>query len=596
MKGTSERIEALRNLMMTERLSAYLIPSTDPHQSEYVPECWQRRAWVSRFTGSAGDVVVTMDKAGLWTDGRYFVQAEEQLSGSGIDLYRMGMPDVPKMEEFLIEELSRGDKVGIDPRLLSMERAKELDGRLSKKGISFRYVERNLVDELWEDRPKLPSDPISILPTSIAGESMPDKLTRIRERMKKNNATSMILTQLDAVAWTFNLRGSDVKYNPVFISYAVIGPRRSHLFIDLQKVNARMRKKLKRYVEIHDYRDIGMFLEGLGKQKGRIWTDEKVTNKWIELKLGEAKGLIRDRSPVVEFKSIKNDRELKGFKKAHVHDGIAVCRFLRWLERSLRMGETVTELDAARKVEEFRAQNKDHIGPSFSTIASFGEHGAIIHYEPTEETNIPVGKGIFLLDSGGQYLYGTTDITRTVTTGDVTEEQKDHFTRVLKGHIAIASLRFPKGFSGKQIDAFARRALWDAGMNYNHGTGHGIGHYLNVHEGPMGITPRDTGVPLADGNVLSNEPGFYKVGEYGMRIENVIVVVRDEEFSTEDTTFLRFETITLAPIDRRLINVHLLTNEERKWLNNYHRDVYHRLTRRLDPDTRKWLKDRTRRI
>ena len=589
-----ERVQALRELMKEHEVEAYLIPSTDPHSSEYVPECWQRRKWISGFTGSAGDVVITSDQGGLWTDGRYFIQAEEQLRGSGIDLYKMLMPDTPKLEDWIGDQLEEGQYLGVDPRVLSVDGAKKLDKKLSEKGIGIKYIDKNLVDEIWEDRPKPSKTPVRVLDDEITGESIGDKFSRIREKMEKEDVRAHVLSSLDTIAWTLNMRGSDVDYNPVFISYMVVEMGSVHLFVDGDKITEEAKEHLEGVVDLHGYDEVGPYLNKISKQEIGIWLDPKTANKWIHNQLRGKPRFHMDRSPVTDFKARKNEVELSGIREAHIRDGVAMVKFLKWLRDEVQNGE-VTELSAAEKLEGFRSQQDDFVGPSFETISGFKEHGAIIHYAASEESNVPIkGRGIYLVDSGGQYLMGTTDITRTVCFGEPTDEEKEMFTRVLKGHIGLATLKFPKGFSGKQIELPARKSLWDAGKNYNHGTGHGIGHYLNVHEGPMGITPRDTGVPLDSGMVLSNEPGYYKEGGYGIRIENIVVIREEEDLSSDELTFLCFDTVTLCPIDNRLIDVDMLTKEELEWLNLYHYRVREMLSPHLEGGDLEWLKESTK--
>ena len=590
------RLTALREIMKEEGVQAYLVPSTDPHQSEYLPECWKRRMWISGFTGSAGDVVVTLDSGGLWTDGRYFLQAEEQLAGSGIDLYKMMTTGFPKLEEWVADTLKEGEKLGIDPRLLSLDGAHTLEKKLREKGVLIKYVQDNLIDRLWEDQPSPSKDPVRVLDDALTGENVADKLTRIREKMGGPGCSAHILSALDTIAWTFNLRGADIEFNPVFISYAVIEKEKAHLFIDTGKITDEVRRHLGNLVEVHPYEDIKGHLEGLSGREIKIWIDPKTVNKWIMLLLkGKAK-FHRERSPVTDFKSRKNGTELQGMRDCQVVDGVAMVRFLKWLEGAVP-GGGVTEISASDKLEAFRAEGDKFVGLSFSTISGYRGHGAIIHYTASAESDVELkAEGIYLVDSGGQYLNGTTDITRTMTLGKPTDEEREMFTRVLKGHIDLAMLRFPKGFCGKQLELPARASLWKVGKNYNHGTGHGVGHFLNVHEGPMMISPRDQGVPLEVGNVLSNEPGYYKPDGYGIRIENLIACVKDEEFSTDDLTWLSFETITLCPIDLELVEPSMLTAEEREWFNSYHAEVYGTLSPHLDDAHREWLKSRTRTI
>ncbi|MFW3146873.1 MAG: aminopeptidase P family protein [Thermoplasmatota archaeon] len=588
-----ERVSALRDLMEREGIDAYIVPSTDQHNSEYLPECWKRRQWISGFTGSAGDVAVTKDKAGLWTDGRYFLQAEEQLQDTGIVLFKMGMEGVKKLEDWLARELSKGCKVGIDPRVISVDMSSKLSKTLKEREIELEYVQTNLVDELWKNRPQPSKNPIKVMDTEFTGASVNEKLEKVRAKLKEELCGAHVLSSLDTIAWTFNIRGTDIEFNPLVISYAVILDDSAHLFIDPKKVTQEVKAHLSGSATLHKYNDIGPFLGELGKKNIKVWIDPKTTNRWIMLSLGKGVRTHLERSPVTDMKSVKNEKEIQGFKDCLTVDGAAMVKFFRWLKEAVPRGG-VTEIEAADKLEQFRKQGKNFVGLSFSTISGYGEHGAIIHYDPTPETDVELKpEGIYLVDSGGQYQNGTTDITRTIALGEPTPEQKEMFTRVLKGHIDLARLRFPKGFSGKQIDAFARRALWDTGKNYNHGTGHGIGHYLNVHEGPMGITPRDVGVPLQAGNVLSNEPGYYKPCEYGIRTENLILTLKDLEFSTEEQEFLRFETMTLCPIDLNLVEASLLGQEERKWLNDYHTEVFEKLSPLLDDEHKEWLKENT---
>ncbi|MEA3558221.1 MAG: aminopeptidase P family protein [Candidatus Thermoplasmatota archaeon] len=588
-----ERVAALRKLMEREGIDAYMIPSTDAHHSEYLPKCWKRREWISGFTGSAGDVVITSDKGGLWTDGRYFLQAEEQLAGSGIDLFKMTLPDVPTLEEWVAKELKKGQKMGIDPKLLSVESARKLARALKERDVLLEYIESNLVDELWLDRPRPSRDPVIVLSEDLTGESVEEKLLRIREKMEDKLCNAHILGALDTIAWTFNIRGTDIDFNPLVISYAVITMEKAHLFLDKVKITEKMKGALQDLVEFHAYDEVGEFIS---KLRGRVWINPKTESKWIALNIESDTKVHMERSPITDMKSVKNEVELQGFRDCLVVDGVAMVKYLKWLEEEVPKGG-VTEISAANRLKEFRKEGDKFAGLSFTTISGFGEHGAIIHYDCTPETDVELGsEGIYLVDSGGQYLNGTTDITRTIAFGKPTDEQKEMFTRVLKGHIGLSTLRFPKGFSGKQIELPARKALWDAGKNYNHGTGHGVGHYLNVHEGPMGITPRDIGVPLKPGNVLSNEPGYYKAGEYGIRIENLIVVLDDDDLSSDEFQFLKFETLTMCPIDLNLVDMDLLNEEERTWLNEYHKEIYARLSPLLDDDHENWLEEHTRGI
>ncbi len=592
-----ERIQKLRDLMRKHKIQAYVIPSTDAHASEYVPAIWQRRAWISGFDGSAGDVIVTLDKAGLWTDSRYFLQAEEQLKGTGIDLYKIGVPGEPDMLSFLKRELKGGDSVGIDPKVISYRQAVQWLKELQGVGIKIKFIEDNLVDEIWEDQPEMPLDPIVVWDEKYAGESVDSKLQRIRQKMTEEGVQTHVLTMLDAIAWTFNIRSNDVEYNPVAIGYAVITQDEAELFVNKKKVNRKVKKHLKGLAKIRDYEDFRKRLPKLAKKKTRVWLEDESVNYWVVMMLQKRCELFFKRSMVTDFKAIKNATELAGFQACHIRDGVAMVKFLKWLDETAPQGG-VTEMSAQEKLKAFREEQKLFQGLSFETISSYNEHGAIVHYTSSPETDVELkAPGIYLIDSGGHYLDGTTDITRTIALGEPTAEQKDRFTRVLKGHIDLAMTLFPVGTQGIQLDTIARKPLWDIGLNYGHGTGHGVGTFLNVHEGPQGISYyRGLGVPLQPGMVCSNEPGYYKTGEYGMRVENLIVVTKDEEHSGEEWKFLKFYDLTLCPIDLNLVEKSLLTEEEIDYLNAYHQKVYDTLAPFLKKDEKNWLKGKTRSV
>jgi Xaa-Pro aminopeptidase len=575
--------------MREHGVDAYLIPTADAHLNEYVPTCWQRRNWLSGFTGSAGDLLVLPNQAALWTDGRYFLQAEQELEGSGIELYRSGEPGVPTIEEHLCSVLKKGKKVGIDPRVLSMARAKAMREKLSKAGVILAFVDTNLVDSIWDGAPCMPRAPIEIVPLQRAGESTESKLNELRSAMRKKGADALVITTLDAVAWTFNIRGKDVDYNPVVIAYGLITLEEATLYVDPSKVGKAMAEKLQG-MTICPYEQMGAALESLAKRKACVWVDQDNTNQWVAEQLGPC-SLVTDASPIIERKARKNPLEIAGMRRAHLRDGVAMVKFLRWLSEQVPKGN-VTELSAERQLEVFRSQGRHYRGPSFRTIAGFGPHGAIVHYAATEQSNAKLRSGIFLIDSGGQYLDGTTDITRTVQLGSkATAEHRRVFTLVLKGHIALARAKFPTGVRGMRLDTLARLPLWMDGRDYNHGTGHGVGAYLSVHEGPQSISPvRCQGAVLEPGNILSNEPGYYAAGKFGVRIENLVLVVKDPKLSTSEKTWLMFETLTLCPIDRTLLDMSLLTPEEIAWLNEYHRRVESTISPLLDDDRdRRWL-------
>ncbi|MBW2731315.1 MAG: aminopeptidase P family protein [Deltaproteobacteria bacterium] len=592
--ATKKKISLLREQMQTAGVDAYYIPSVDPHQSEYVADCWQRRAWLSGFNGSAGDVLVTGRMAGLWTDGRYFIQAADQLQGSSIKLFKQDQPRVPDIFLWIERNLQPGQLLGADPRTLSKAVEAKLCAAAEAAGAKVKLLEVNLVDEIWEDRPAPPQGPVAIHPARFAGESVARKLKRLRKELREARADALVITTLDAVAWTFNIRGNDIPYNPMVVAYGLITKESAQLFVDPAKVGAEVQEALAPVVEILPYTRFGKGLAALNHKEQKVWVDPGSVNAWVLSKLKRAR-LKTAASPILRMKAHKNAKELAGSRAAHVRDGVAMVRFLHWLSDAVPTGE-VSELSAAQQLRELRAEGQRFAGESFAPISGYAGHGAIVHYSADEESDAALNtEGIYLIDSGGQYLDGTTDITRTVLLGKrATAEQKDHFTRVLKGHIAIAQTRFPVGTAGRQIDAFARRALWDAGLDYAHGTGHGVGAYLSVHEGPQGISPtRCTGVPLEAGNILSNEPGYYREGAYGIRIENLVEVLPDETTSKNGAPFLGFSDLTLCPIDTRLVALKLLDAKERRWLNDYHKRVRKELMPLVSGPVKRWLREAT---
>jgi Xaa-Pro aminopeptidase len=589
--STREKVESLRRLMEEQGLSAYLVPSTDPHQSEYVPACWQRRAWLSGFTGSAGDLLITRTDAGLWTDARYFLQADQQLKGSGIRLYKLGEPKVPDLRTYLARTLKEGETLGCDPRVFSMAAARTMEQVLEPSGARMAWVEQNLVDLLWSGRPSLPREPIRLHDVKYAGESVQAKLRAVRKEMTEKRAAAHLVSALDAVAWLANIRGSDTTYNPVAIGHLLVTQKEALLFIEPAKVTETVAKKLAPAITVRPYDALDEHLRLLAGSRAVVWLDEATTSRWAEEALKGCR-FIREASPVTKMKAKKNPVQMDGFRAAHARDGVAMARFLCWIDRNVARGG-VSEISAAQKLAEFRAELELAQGSSFETISAYGAHGAIIHYGPTERSDVLLKpEGLYLIDSGGQYLDGTIDVTRTVLLGkSVSKEIKERTTRVLKGHINLARSRFPEGTRGIQIDLLARQALWEAGLDYKHGTGHGVGHYLCVHEGPQSITPyRDTGAAFEVGNVLSNEPGFYSDGAYGIRIESMVLVTEDPKPGPTGTKFLRFETLTMVPVDTRLIEPKLLSREEKEWLNGYHKTVFKTVAPRLDAVDRQWLK------
>ena len=590
-----ERITALREAMIQHKIDAYIIPTSDPHMSEYPADCWKYREWISGFTGSAGTVVVTANKAGLWTDSRYFLQAASQLEGSGIELYKMMLPETPSISDFLKYELKPGDTVGLNGETYSITEAQALERTLAEKEILLN-TNAPLIDSLWKERPAIPDAPMFEMPIELSGKSVEDKLIEINQMLHKAGADCTILSALDEVAWTFNIRGTDVTYNPVVISYAFISEKESVLFVNPKKLPTEIAEHLqKEGVTLADYGMLTTYLSRL-PERTRVFIDGKRTNVAIYNALPKSSILIEGISPANHLKSIKNDTEIKGFRNAVLKDGIAMTKFYFWLEKSLKAGEKVTELGAAAKLTALRAEQPQYVMDSFASISSYGPHGAIVHYSPTPETDVELKTdSLYLLDSGAQYLDGTTDITRTIALCDVpTEQMKKDFTRALKGTIGIAKCKFPAGIRGCLIDAFARKALWDAGINYLHGTCHGIGHCLNVHEGPQSIRMEENPVILEPGMVMSDEPAMYRPGEYGIRTENMVLIREDSE--TEFGKFLGFETLTLCYIDTKLVIPSMLSVREHAWLNKYHQMVYDLISPHLNEEEKAWLKEKTAEI
>ena len=590
-----ERIAALREAMKQHKIDAYIIPTSDPHMSEYPADCWKYREWISGFTGSAGTVIITADKAGLWTDSRYFLQASTQLEGTGIELFKMMLPETPTIPEFLTHELKEGQTVGLNGETYSLADARSLEKALAEKEIKLN-TNASLIDPIWKERPAIPEAPMFEMPIELSGKSTEDKLIDINKMLHKAGADCTILSALDEVAWTFNIRGTDVAYNPVVISYAFVSEKESILFVNPKKIPAEIAEHLKKEgVTLADYGMLATFLSRLPEQT-RVFIDSKRTNVAIYNALPKSSILIEGTSPANHLKSIKNETEIKGFRNAVLKDGIAMTKFYFWLEKMLKAGEKVTELSAAAKLTALRSEQPQYVMDSFASISSYGPHGAVVHYSPTPETDTELKTdSLYLLDSGAQYLDGTTDITRTIALCDEPSEQmKKDFTRALKGTIGIAKCKFPAGIRGCLIDAFARKALWDAGINYLHGTCHGIGHCLNVHEGPQSIRMEENPVILEPGMVMSDEPAMYRPGEYGIRTENMILIREDSE--TEFGKFLGFETLTLCYIDTKLVIPSMLSVREHAWLNKYHQMVYDLVSPHLTEEEKAWLKEKTAEI
>lgn len=586
-----KRITALRGFMEEKGLHAFIIPTTDSHLSEYPALHWASREWISGFTGSAGTVVVTRDKAGLWTDSRYFLQAANELDENVISLFKDGLPDTPSIEEWLTTELGKGENVGIDGSVYAAKDAISLSHKLNMKGLHL-ISDYDPFEAIWHDRPAIPTNPIFVLPEKYTGEATNKKVAHICDVVEKAGAESLLVASLDTIAWIFNIRGNDVKCNPVAVSYAYISRKETILFVDPKKLTTETADYLKSEgVTIAEY---GKVLDYVSKIKESVCLDgNKVTFKLYNT-IPQGLRIVDMASPADLMKSIKNKIEIEGFRKAMEKDGVALVRFFMWLEKAVPKGE-VAEITIPGKLVEYRGLQQNFVGESFDTISGYGPNGAIVHYHVSNESSLPVkAEGLLLIDSGAQYFDGTTDITRTVSVGALTDQMKKDYTMVLKGHIDIATAIYPQGTRGSQLDILARKALWDNGLNYLHGTGHGIGHFLNVHEGPQSIRMNENPTTLQIGMVTSNEPGLYRAGQYGIRIENLVLT--QHETTSEFGDFYSFETLTLCPIDTTPIIKEMLTDKELAWFNEYHKQVYNRLSPLLDAEEKEWLKQKTNAI
>ena len=591
-QSIKERIHALRMAFRPNNIKAFIIPSTDPHLSEYVAPYWMSREWISGFTGSAGTVVILMDKAGLWTDSRYFLQAEKELEGSGITLYKEMLPETPSITKFLCQNLKPGESVSIDGKMFSVQQVEQM-----KENLAPYQLQVNLFGDplksIWKDRPSMPDAPAFIYDVKYAGKSCGEKVAAIRTELKKKGIYALFLSSLDEIAWTLNLRGSDVHCNPVIVSYLLVTQDEVVYFISPEKITQEVNEYLQeQQVSLRKYDEAESFLNSFAGEN--ILIDPKKTNYAIYSAINPVCKIVRGESPVTLLKAIRNEQEIAGIHHAMQRDGVALVRFLKWLEQSVPSGKE-TELSVDRKLHEFRAAQPLYMGESFDTIAGYKEHGAIVHYSATEESDVTLQpKGFLLLDSGAQYLDGTTDITRTIALGELTEEEKTDYTLILKGHIALAMAKFPAGTRGAQLDVLARMPIWSHGMNFLHGTGHGVGHFLSVHEGPQSIRMNENPIVLQPGMVTSNEPGVYKAGSHGIRTENLTLVCKDKEGMFGE--YFKFETITLCPICKKGIIKEMLTAEEVKWFNDYHRTVYEKLSPSLNEEEKKWLLEATKAI
>jgi len=592
-----QRLSDLREVMRREHLGAFIFPSTDPHHGEYVPDHWKGREWISGFNGSAGTAVVTMNGAALWTDSRYFIAAEEQLAGTEFQLMKLNVEGTPTIAQWLGEQLetttnntqrAESTEVGIDGTVCSASEVERLIAELRREGGLTLRTNLDPLKQIWYGRPPIPENPIEIHPLEMAGKSCREKLAEIRSELRKKHADGMLVASLDDIAWTLNLRGSDVHCNPVFVSYLLIDTKKATLFVNRKKLTPAVITYLQQEgVGVDDYERVGQGLKDYFEYNILVDADEVNYSLYRKVE----RPIVNETSPIPFLKAVKTDAEIEGFHRAMIRDGVAMVKFLRWLKPAVETGKE-TEMSVDRKLTSLRAGQERFRDVSFDTIAGYQEHGAIVHYEATPETDAALRpEGLLLLDSGAQYQDGTTDITRTIALGPLTEEQRRVYTFVLKAHLQLQNLIFPAGASGTQLDAVARREVWREGLNYLHGTGHGVGSYLNVHEGPHQIRMQWVPAPLKPGMTVTDEPGVYLEGRFGVRIENTLLVVKHNE--TEFGQFLAFEPLTLCPIDKSPIVVELLTEEERLWLNDYHRMVYEKLSPYLDEEERKWLESQT---
>lgn len=592
MKTIEQRLEGLRQLMLREHLAAFIFPSTDPHSGEYVPEHWKGRQWISGFNGSAGTAVVTLEDAAVWTDSRYFIAAEEQLHGTEFKLMKDGMPGTPSIAEWLADKLkhTNNTEVALDGMVNTLNEVNALKEELRKLGGLTLRTNLDPLKTIWTDRPEIPTNKVELQPLELAGEETRHKIERIRMALRAVHADGTLVSTLDDVAWTLNLRGSDVECNPVFVAYLLIEQQRTTLYINKEKLtNEVYNYLLSQQIDVEDYADVTKGLANYAEYN--ILLDPNTTNYTLA-KMVKCQEIVTMPSPVPALKAVKNEAEIRGFRNAMLKDGIAMVKFLKWLKPAVEAGNE-TEMSLDDKLTSLRAEQPLFKGKSFETIVGYEAHGAIVHYEATPETNIPVkAKGLVLIDSGGQYQDGTTDITRTIALGDTTTEQRTAYTLVLKGFINFAMLKFPDGATGTQLDATARLPLWREGMNYLHGTGHGVGAYLNVHEGPHQVRMQWRPAPFHAGMTVTDEPGLYIEGLFGIRIENTLLTTPYR--STPFGEFLQFSSLTLCPIDTAPIELSMLTLDELSWLNDYHRTVYNTLAPHLDSEHTKWLKDATK--
>lgn len=592
-----ERLHTLRELMCKKNIQAYIVVTDDFHSSEYVGGYFKVREYLSGFTGSAGTLVVLKDKAALWTDGRYFIQAEEQLKGSSIELMKSGQPNVPEITEYLYNSLNEGDTIGFDGRTVSNAFACKLIEALRDKSITLSY-QVDLADTIWTDRPSLSREPVWELDVKYTGLSRKEKLDSIREKMAETRADILLLTALDEIAWLLNLRGNDVACAPVFLAYMIIEKSSATLCVNKEILNDEIIHQLENDgISLADYNDFYSLISETDNDK-IVQLDGSTANYCVIKSIPESTKIIDSQSPVVMMKAIKTPAEMNNIRAAHIKDGVAVTRFIYWLKHNAGR-ENITELSATEKLEEFRAESNTYLGPSFEPIIAYGAHGAIVHYEATEETNVKIEpKGLCLTDTGGHYLEGTTDITRTIALGKLTQEEKTAFTLVLKGHLNLAAAKFKYGICGENLDYLARYPLWEHGLDFNHSTGHGVGYLLSVHEGPQRIYWNVYTNPkhyiLEEGMIISNEPGYYLEDHFGIRHENLVLVRKGKKNSYGQ--FMYLESLTMVPFDRDAIDTALLNSAELEWLNAYHKKVFDTISPYLNGDELEWLKKTTEKI
>lgn len=580
------RLEKLRDSMKGLGIDYYIIPSSDSHGSEYVPEYYKGRSYISGFTGSAGTLLVGKEEAYLWADGRYFIQAEKQLMGTGIKLMKIATKGYPTIEEWISNNIKENKVLGFDAAVISVEEFKKYKNISYENKFSIK-MDKDLLELVWDDRPSLPKDKIFIHDIKFSGKSAKDKIEQVRKKMRSLGGENYILTSLDDIAWLFNIRGKDIEYNPVCLAYAIVSNSSVKLYVDSEKVDDDVHKNLKNEgVELKEYLHIFKDIQLI---EGSVIIDSKKVNSKIYSLLNENVKIIENLNITTSLKAIKNNMEIKNTEVSQVRDGVAMVKFIKWLKESIGKIK-ITELSASIKLEEFRSKGENFNGLSFNTIAGYKDHAAMMHYSATEETDYELKpEGLFLVDSGAQYLDGTTDITRTFVLGKLTEEEKRDFTLVLKGNIALASAKFLKGTTGENLDVLARRPLWDYGMDYKCGTGHGVGYFLNVHEGPQGFRQKGNSVVLEPGMIITDEPGVYKEGKHGIRTENALIV--EKAFDNDEMgEFYKFRTIAYVPIDLDGILIEMLSKDEKQWLNNYHSMVYDKLGKYLDEEERQFLR------